>query len=80
MKDEGKCYAVIGLVIGLDYPNTYLNPYKEFQRLKLHPHISKLFEGGKRIAYGARALNEGGFQVRKFKLFGFRLFLKQYNV
>jgi electron-transferring-flavoprotein dehydrogenase len=41
-----------------------LNPYKEFQRLKLHPHISKLFEGGKRIAYGARALNEGGFQVK----------------
>ncbi len=66
MKDEDKYYAVIGLVVGLDYPNTYLNPYKEFQRLKLHPHISKLFDGGKRIAYGARALNEGGLQVKYY--------------
>ncbi len=52
----------IGLVIGLDYKNPYLSPYDEMQRLKLHPKIKPLFEGAKRIAYGARALNEGGFQ------------------
>ena len=52
----------IGLVIGLDYSNPYLSPYEEFQRFKLHPTITSLLEGGKRIAYGARALNEGGYQ------------------
>ena len=49
--------------VGLDYTNTYISPYKELQRFKLHPGNLKLFESGKRIAYGARALNEGGFQV-----------------
>lgn len=52
----------IGYVIGLDYCNPYLNPFKEFQRFKTHPAIQPLLEGGKRIAYGARALNEGGLQ------------------
>ena len=50
--------------MGLDYQNPYLSPFQEFQRYKTHPHIAKLLEGGKRIGYGARALNEGGIQVR----------------
>ncbi len=53
----------IGFVIGLDYQNTYLNPYEEFQRFKTHPFIRPFLENGKRIQYGARALNEGGFQA-----------------
>ena len=52
----------IGFVIGLDYKNPYLFPYMEFQRFKHHPKISKHLEGGRRISYGARAINEGGFQ------------------
>ncbi len=52
----------IGLVIGLDYQNTYLDPYQEFQRLKHHPVIRSLLEGGQCISYGARAINEGGWQ------------------
>ncbi len=52
----------IGYVIGLDYKNAYLDPYQEFQRFKMHPKIRPLLEGGKRISYGARALNEGGWQ------------------
>ena len=52
----------IGLVVGLDYKNPYLDPFEEFQRFKHHPTISPLLEGGRCIAYGARALNEGGFQ------------------
>ncbi|MBV8119809.1 MAG: electron transfer flavoprotein-ubiquinone oxidoreductase [Alphaproteobacteria bacterium] len=52
----------VGLVVGLDYKNPYLSPFEEFQRLKTHPAIRPFFEGGRRIAYGARALNEGGFQ------------------
>jgi len=52
----------IGYVIGLDYKNPYLNPFKEFQRYKTHPFIKKYLEGGTRISYGARAINEGGFQ------------------
>jgi electron-transferring-flavoprotein dehydrogenase len=51
-----------GLVIGLDYANPHLSPFDEFQRLKTHPALRPTFEGGRRIAYGARALNEGGFQ------------------
>ena len=51
-----------GFVIGLDYKNPHLSPYEEFQRFKLHPKIKHIFEGGRRISYGARALNEGGFQ------------------
>ncbi|MBT3534467.1 MAG: electron transfer flavoprotein-ubiquinone oxidoreductase [Rhodospirillaceae bacterium] len=52
----------IGFVIGLDYQNPHLSPFDEFQRYKTHPDISRYLEGGKRIAYGARALNEGGLQ------------------
>ena len=51
-----------GFVIGLDYKNPHLSPYEEFQRFKLHPKIKHIFEDGRRISYGARALNEGGFQ------------------
>ncbi|MCE2509778.1 MAG: electron transfer flavoprotein-ubiquinone oxidoreductase [Alphaproteobacteria bacterium] len=54
--------VAVGFVIGLDYKNPYLSPYDEFQRFKLHPKIRPVFEGGKRISYGARALNEGGLQ------------------
>ncbi|MCZ6885703.1 MAG: electron transfer flavoprotein-ubiquinone oxidoreductase [Alphaproteobacteria bacterium] len=52
----------VGFVIGLDYQNPYLNPFEEFQRFKTHPSIRPLFAGARRIAYGARALNEGGYQ------------------
>ncbi len=52
----------VGFVIGLDYKNPFLSPYDEFQKFKTHPKIKKLFEGGRRISYGARALNEGGWQ------------------
>lgn len=58
---EGNKLAV-GFVVGLDYKNPYLDPFLEFQRFKTHPKIATLFEGGRRVAYGARALNEGGFQ------------------
>jgi electron-transferring-flavoprotein dehydrogenase len=51
-----------GFVVGLDYANPYLSPFEEFQRFKTHRAVRGVFEGGKRIAYGARALNEGGFQ------------------
>ncbi len=52
-----------GFVIGLDYRNPWLSPYDELQRFKLHPKIRPYFEGGRRIGYGARALNEGGLQA-----------------
>lgn len=52
----------IGLVVGLDYSNPFLDPYREFQKFKTHPAIRTLLEGAKRISYGARALTEGGFQ------------------
>ncbi len=52
----------VGFVIGLDYQNPHLSPFDEFQRFKTHPKIRPTFEGGRRIAYGARALNEGGYQ------------------
>lgn len=51
----------VGLIVGLDYKNPYISPYKEFQRFKTHPIISKHLEGGECIGYGARAVNEGGF-------------------
>ncbi|TAL55160.1 electron transfer flavoprotein-ubiquinone oxidoreductase [Pandoraea sp.] len=50
----------IGFVVGLDYENPYLSPYEEFQRYKTHPAIRHYLEGGKRIAYGARAITAGG--------------------
>ena len=52
----------IGLVVGLDYPNPWLSPYQEFQKMKHHSLYKSVLEGGKCISYGARALNEGGFQ------------------
>ena len=52
----------IGYVVGLDYENPHLDPFMEFQRFKTHPAIRPLLEGGRRISYGARALNEGGLQ------------------
>ena len=52
----------VGFVVGLDYQNPYLSPFEEFQRFKTHPKIRPTFEGGRRISYGARALNEGGLQ------------------
>lgn len=52
----------IGYVIGLDYSNPYLDPYMEFQRFKTHPQVKPLLEGGRRLSYGARAINEGGYQ------------------
>lgn len=54
--------VAVGFVIGLDYDNPYLSPFEEFQRFKTHPDIRDTFKGGQRIAYGARALSEGGFQ------------------
>ena len=52
--------VAVGLVVGLSYKNPYLSPFEEFQRYKSHPKIRDTFEGGKRIAYGARALTAGG--------------------
>ena len=54
--------VAVGFVVGLDYQNPYLSPFEEFQRFKTHPEIRKTFEGGRRIAYGARSLSEGGLQ------------------
>ena len=54
--------VAVGFVVGLGYSNPYLNPYEEFQRYKTHPAIRPFFEGGKRIAYGARAIAAGGLQ------------------
>ncbi|NDA08227.1 MAG: electron transfer flavoprotein-ubiquinone oxidoreductase [Alphaproteobacteria bacterium] len=54
--------VAVGYVIGLDYKNPHLSPFEEFQRFKTHPKVREVFEGGRRVSYGARALNEGGFQ------------------
>lgn len=54
--------VAVGFVVGLDYGNPHLSPFDEFQRFKTHPAIRPTFEGGRRIAYGARALAEGGVQ------------------
>jgi len=54
--------VAIGYVVGLAYTNPYLSPYEEFQRYKLHPAIRPFLEGGKRVAYGARAISAGGLQ------------------
>ena len=58
----GDHYVAIGLVVHLNYKNPWLSPFDEFQRLKHHPEIAKHLEGGRRVAYGARAISEGGFQ------------------
>jgi len=54
--------VAVGFVVGLGYTNPYLSPYEEFQRYKTHPKIRTFFEGGKRLAYGARAISAGGIQ------------------
>src|SRR5262245_1949015 len=58
----GANLVAVGFVVHLNYDNPYLSPYGEFQRFKTHPIIRDTFEGGRRIAYGARALSEGGWQ------------------
>jgi electron-transferring-flavoprotein dehydrogenase len=59
----GENLVSVGFVVHLDYANPYLNPFKEFQRAKLHPRIAEHLQGGGRISYGARALTEGGWQA-----------------
>lgn len=54
--------VALGFVTALDYANPYVYPYEEFQRWKHHPAILEVLDGGKRVAYGARAINEGGWQ------------------
>jgi len=54
--------VAVGFVVGLGYSNPYLSPYEEFQRFKTHPEIRAYLEGGKRVAYGARAIAAGGLQ------------------
>jgi len=58
----GERMVSVGFVVHLNYSNPYLSPYDEFQRFKLHPDIRGTFEGGKRLGYVARAINEGGLQ------------------
>ena len=58
----GENLVSIGFVVGLDYPNPWLSPFDEFQRFKHHPAVAAMLKGGKRVSYGARALNEGGLQ------------------
>ncbi|MBL8481942.1 MAG: electron transfer flavoprotein-ubiquinone oxidoreductase [Rhodocyclaceae bacterium] len=59
----GENLVAAGFVVGLNYTNPYLSPFEEFQRFKTHPKIRTTFEGGKRLAYGARAIAAGGFQA-----------------
>ena len=54
--------VALGFVVALDYKNPYLSPFEEFQRWKHHPEVAAILEGGRRVAYGARAINEGGWQ------------------
>ncbi len=54
--------VAVGFVVHLNYDDPYLSPFDEFQRFKTHPSIRGIFEGGKRLAYGARAITEGGYQ------------------
>jgi electron-transferring-flavoprotein dehydrogenase len=58
----GENFCSIGFVVHLNYSNPYLSPFDEMQRVKQHPRIREMLEGGKRIGYGARALTEGGLQ------------------
>ena len=61
--DNGDKLVALGYVIGLSYSNPYLSPFEEFQRLKTHPKLRPMLEGGKRLSYGARALSSGGLQA-----------------
>ena len=58
----GRQSGSVGFVVHLNYRNPYLRPFDEFQRFKTHPFIRPMLEGAKRIAYGARAITEGGLQ------------------
>jgi len=58
----GDRYVAVGFVVHLNYANPWISPFDEFQRVKHHPSIRRYLEGGRRIAYGARAITEGGFQ------------------
>jgi len=58
----GENFVSIGFVVHLNYSNPFISPFDEMQRVKQHPRIREMLEGGKRIGYGARALTEGGFQ------------------
>ena len=58
--DQNRVY--VGLVVGLDYENPYLSPYDAFQRFKHHPKVAAMLKGGRLLRYGARTLNEGGWQ------------------
>jgi len=55
--------VAIGFVVALNYRNPYLSPFEEFQRFKQHPAVREILEGGRRVSYGARAINEGGYQA-----------------
>ena len=55
--------VALGFVVSLDYANPYLSPFEEMQRWKTHPAIRAEIEGGRRVSYGARAINEGGYQA-----------------
>ncbi|VDN07082.1 unnamed protein product, partial [Thelazia callipaeda] len=63
IEDKGDSLVSLGFVINLNYKNPYINLYEEFQLYKSHPSIRHYLEGGERIAYGARAVNEGGYQT-----------------
>jgi electron-transferring-flavoprotein dehydrogenase len=60
-QDNGQ--VALGFVVALDYENPYLSPFEEFQRWKTHPAVRADIEGGRRVSYGARAINEGGYQA-----------------
>ncbi|HEX8258449.1 MAG TPA: electron transfer flavoprotein-ubiquinone oxidoreductase, partial [Allosphingosinicella sp.] len=60
-QDAGQ--VALGFVVALNYKNPYLSPFEEFQRWKQHPAVREMLEGGRRVSYGARAINEGGWQA-----------------
>lgn len=62
LNEPGETLVSTGYVVGLDYADPYISPFQEFQRWKTHPGVRSTFEGGERLSYGARALNEGGLQ------------------
>ncbi|EDW01806.1 electron transfer flavoprotein-ubiquinone oxidoreductase, mitochondrial [Drosophila grimshawi] len=66
--DEPTPTIAVGFVVGLNYKNPWISPFQEFQRFKTHPKVRSVFEGATRIGYGARAINEGGFQSLPKKL------------
>jgi electron-transferring-flavoprotein dehydrogenase len=55
--------VAVGLIVDLNYSNTWISPFDEFQRMKQHPQIARFLRGGKRVAYGARAITKGGFNA-----------------